>query len=187
MGPGTGLARTVVTRRGSECRFEHRGLILGWERNHSTSQPSQRRATVALGHLCSRRWCALPDRGTAARTLRSGPTRLTRTPPSARRAKRRARARSLGSEGRAGALGRHLEGDLAFVLEVFGEVHGGHAAFAEAALDAVAVGESGAEPLDDVGHRISRGSSLIQPSTHTTLARRSGTAMTKVCPSAVTS
>jgi len=38
-----------------------------------------------------------------------------------------------------------LDGDLAPVLEVLGEVHGGHAAGAELPLDAVAVGEGGGE------------------------------------------
>ena len=46
----------------------------------------------------------------------------------------------------------HLDGDLALVAEVVGEVDGGHAALAELALDAVAVGENGAEALDGVGH-----------------------------------
>ena len=35
--------------------------------------------------------------------------------------------------------------DLAFVLEVLGEIDGSHATLAELALDAVAVGESGGE------------------------------------------
>ena len=43
---------------------------------------------------------------------------------------------------RGGELGAEdLHGDLAVVLEVLGEVDGGHAAGAELALDAVAVGE----------------------------------------------
>ena len=46
----------------------------------------------------------------------------------------------------------HLDGDLALVAEVVGEVDRGHAALAELALDAVAVGENGAEALDGVGH-----------------------------------
>ena len=45
-----------------------------------------------------------------------------------------------------GELGaQHLERDLAVVPEVLGEVDGGHAARAELALDAVAVGEGGCE------------------------------------------
>ena len=36
---------------------------------------------------------------------------------------------------------QHLDGDLAAVLEVLGEVDGGHATGAEFALDPVAVGE----------------------------------------------
>ena len=38
-----------------------------------------------------------------------------------------------------------LDGDLAAVLEVLGEVDGGHAALAELALEAVAVGEGRGE------------------------------------------
>ena len=47
---------------------------------------------------------------------------------------------------------KHLDGDLAVVLEVVGEVHGGHAAGAELALDPVAVGHGEGEPVDGVGH-----------------------------------
>ena len=46
----------------------------------------------------------------------------------------------LGADDR-GQLGpQHLDRDLAVVLEVLGEVDGGHAALAELALEAVAVG-----------------------------------------------
>ena len=45
-----------------------------------------------------------------------------------------------------------LDGDLAVVLEVVGEVDGGHAALAELALEAVAVGEGGGEAGDGIGH-----------------------------------
>ena len=38
-----------------------------------------------------------------------------------------------------------LDGNMATVLDVFGEVHGRHAALTELALDAVAVGEGSAE------------------------------------------
>ena len=48
---------------------------------------------------------------------------------------------ALGAE-RGGELGmEHLERDRAVVPEVLGQVDGGHAAAAELALDAVAVGE----------------------------------------------
>src|SRR4029453_357104 len=36
----------------------------------------------------------------------------------------------------------HLDGDLAFVLEVAGEIHRGHSALAKFALNAIAVGEA---------------------------------------------
>jgi hypothetical protein len=45
-----------------------------------------------------------------------------------------------------------LEGDLSTVLQVVGEVDGGHPAFAELALDAVAVDQGGGEAGGDVGH-----------------------------------
>ncbi len=44
---------------------------------------------------------------------------------------------------------QHLDRDLAVVLEVLGQVHRGHAAGPELALDAVAVGEGGGEPIGD--------------------------------------
>ena len=53
-----------------------------------------------------------------------------------------------------------LDGDLAAVLQVFGEVDGGHAALAELALKAVTVGEAGGEcggwgrVVGHWGHRI---------------------------------
>ena len=47
----------------------------------------------------------------------------------------------LGADHR-GQLGpQHLDGDLAAVLEVVREIDGGHAALAQLALDAVAVGQ----------------------------------------------
>jgi hypothetical protein len=44
---------------------------------------------------------------------------------------------------------QHLDGDLALVLEVLGEVDGGHPALAELALEPVAVGEAGAQAFGD--------------------------------------
>ena len=44
---------------------------------------------------------------------------------------------ALGAEGRGELGAEHLDGDLAVVLQVVGEVDGGHAALAELALDAV--------------------------------------------------
>ena len=51
-------------------------------------------------------------------------------------------------EFRAQDLYRHLP----LVLEVLGQVYGGHATFAEVALDLVAVREGGREPGGDLGH-----------------------------------
>ena len=56
-----------------------------------------------------------------------------------------------------GELGlEDLEGDLAIVLEILGQVHGGHAALAELPLDAVAIGEGGDEAGKRIGHRTPR-------------------------------
>ena len=48
---------------------------------------------------------------------------------------------------------QHLDGDLTVVLDVVGEIDGGHAARAELALDPVAVGEGGCEARGGVSHR----------------------------------
>ena len=48
----------------------------------------------------------------------------------------------------------HLDGDLAAVLQVFGEIDRGHAALAELALEAVAVAERGGEAGIDHRHGV---------------------------------
>ncbi len=48
---------------------------------------------------------------------------------------------ALGADDRRQLGPQHLDGDLAVVLDVLGQVHGGHAALAELALEAVAVGQ----------------------------------------------
>jgi hypothetical protein len=54
---------------------------------------------------------------------------------------------------RGGQLGlEDLEGDGAVVLEIGGEVDGGHAAAAELALDGVAVGQRFPEAVQILGH-----------------------------------
>ncbi len=58
----------------------------------------------------------------------------------------------LGADHRGEFGAQHLDGDLALVLQVLGEIHGRHAAFAEVAFDLVAVGEGGREPGGDLGH-----------------------------------
>ena len=59
----------------------------------------------------------------------------------------------VGAE-RGGQLGaQHLDRHLAVVLQVLGEVDGGHAALAELALDAVAVGEGRLQSGYRLGHR----------------------------------
>ena len=47
----------------------------------------------------------------------------------------------------------HLDGDVAIVLEVVGEIDGRHATRAELPLDAVASGKGGEETVDQVVHR----------------------------------
>ena len=48
-----------------------------------------------------------------------------------------------------GELGpQDLEGDLAIVLEVLGEIDGGHAAGTQLALDAVAIGQCSGEAVE---------------------------------------
>ena len=46
-----------------------------------------------------------------------------------------------------------FDGDLALVLQILGQVDGGHAAFAEVAFDLVAVREGGGEAFGVLGHR----------------------------------
>src|SRR5690606_8378760 len=55
-------------------------------------------------------------------------------------------------EGRAEVGVQHLDGHIALVLEIVGEVDGGHATSPKLALDAVAVGERGGETCGDVCH-----------------------------------
>ncbi len=43
----------------------------------------------------------------------------------------------------------HLDGHLAVVLEVVGQVHGSHAAPAQLPLDPVRIGKCGGEALED--------------------------------------
>ena len=67
-------------------------------------------------------------------------------------------AEPLGAERRREVGAQHLDRHLAVVLEVFGEIDHRHPALAELALDAVAVGERGGEPVErqrggDVGSR----------------------------------
>ena len=45
-----------------------------------------------------------------------------------------------------------FDGHLPVVLQILGEVHSGHAAFANVAFDPIAVGESGRDAGSDLGH-----------------------------------
>ena len=53
----------------------------------------------------------------------------------------------LATERRAEVGMQHLDGDIAIVLEIMGEIHGGHAARAEFAFDAVVAGERRLQPF----------------------------------------
>ena len=60
----------------------------------------------------------------------------------------------LGAED-GGQLGtEHLERHLAVVAHVVGEIDGGHAALAHLALEAVAVGQGGAQVRERLGHGV---------------------------------
>jgi hypothetical protein len=88
-----------------------------------------------------------------------------------------------------GQLGvQHLDGDVAVVLEVLGEVHRGHAARAELALEAVAVGEGGGEAvhLEALPAMRSR-STARQLDTTTMLPSLAGSRKMKCWPSGITS
>ena len=75
---------------------------------------------------------------------------------------------AFATEGRTKIGMQHLDGDIALVPQIMREVHGGHAAGAEFALDAVAVGEGGGKPSGDVAHRFTFArSSVSQCSAYT--------------------
>ena len=57
----------------------------------------------------------------------------------------------LAADHRAELRVQHLDRHLAPVLQVLGEVDGGHAALAELALEAIALGEGGGEAVE-IGH-----------------------------------
>ena len=70
----------------------------------------------------------------------------------------------VGADG-GGELGpQGLDGDLAAVAQVFREVDRGHAAFADQALDLVAVAERGAKLLENVGQSLPRRGGSPEPS-----------------------
>ena len=52
---------------------------------------------------------------------------------------------AVGAEHRGQFRPEHLEGNVAFVLEILGEVNRGHSALADLALDPVPVGQRGRE------------------------------------------
>ena len=88
----------------------------------------------------------------------------------------------LGADDGGELRAQHLDGHLAIVLDIVGEVDGGHAARAEFPLDAVAVGKGGAEPVEGAHRAVPcsakrRRTSVNQLSTTT----GSGAACTVAC------
>jgi hypothetical protein len=71
----------------------------------------------------------------------------------------------LGAQRSAQVGVQHLDGDVAVVLQVVREIHGGHAARAELALDAIAVGEAFAQSRDVAAH-LPRGRCNSPPTPH---------------------
>ena len=70
---------------------------------------------------------------------------------------------ALRAEHRAEFGVEHLERDGPVVPEVAGEVHGGHAAAPELALERVAVGQGGLQSIEVVGHRHPPATCLAPP------------------------
>lgn len=64
---------------------------------------------------------------------------------------------SFGAEQRAELGAEDLDGHLAVVLQVVGQVDGGHTATAELVLDGVAAGEAGSQPIQLSGCHPGRG------------------------------
>ena len=77
----------------------------------------------------------------------------------------------LGADDGGELRAQHLDRDLAIVLQVLGEIDGRHAAGAELALDAVAVGEARGEAFD--AHR----GCLLRESAEGAAASRVGAVM----------
>ena len=67
----------------------------------------------------------------------------------------------LGPDDRREFRTQHLERDLSIVLEIDGEVHGGHAASPQLTLDAVAIGDGGGDALAHSARVVAK-RSLIQ-------------------------
>ena len=59
---------------------------------------------------------------------------------------------ALAAECRAEVGMQHLDGDIAIVLDLACEVHGGHTALAEFAVEALAVGQRGRQALGVARH-----------------------------------
>src|SRR5438034_6346130 len=84
----------------------------------------------------------------------------------------------------------HLNGDLATVLEILGEIHRGHTALAQLPLDPVAVGEACLEALDRhlAAPRAMRARSTdVQFATTISSPALSGSRKMKCVPSGITS
>jgi hypothetical protein len=62
---------------------------------------------------------------------------------------------ALAAEGGAEVRMEHLDRDVAVVLQIVREVHGGHAAGAEFPVESLALREGAGQPVSDVAHAIS--------------------------------
>ena len=61
-----------------------------------------------------------------------------------------------------GELGlQHLEGDLAVVPQVVGQVDGGHAAFTQGMVDRVPTRQGVVQPPDHIRHEVARAASAL--------------------------
>jgi hypothetical protein len=87
------------------------------------------------------------------------------------------RQEPFGTEDRGQLGSEHLDGDLAVVLAVVGEIYGGHPALPELALDLVAVGQGGLQATEETGHsghgRVEDESILLAARTAASSASRS--------------
>jgi len=64
--------------------------------------------------------------------------------------------KAIGAERDRELRSEHLDGDLTLVLEIPGEVHGGHATFPHLAIERVPVAQSGRQLVEQSGHCTSR-------------------------------
>ena len=118
--------------------------ILRLEANYSRDPPVISGLVVEAGVL---RRASGAAAGPASATRQNGPTLVVYCAIAARSPQGAAASSTVRFR-----VGLISIGDVALVLDVVGEVDGGHATCADLTLDAVAVGEGGFEAVEDVGH-----------------------------------